>query len=212
MAKYFVHEGLEFQTIEVRPVTIGFSGNTNLQAITAESVIAALADGTTTGIIPGADAAAQLLAYNAVWNTEQAPGTIRQLNQDIFRRKVRLIADTTPGTGSDATVTANINSLSAQYILPPGFSDVLHELPDYVVREQFGQIPGESVSAFNTRLATVRGTRRNYALIKSLEIRHDNIIKHDTANVAWEAWRRYVEVTEASEDKSGAESGYLVKP
>lgn len=202
MAKYFVHEGLEFQTIEVPPVTIGFSGNTNLQAITAESVIAAL--GTT--ILADVD------AYKAVWNTEQAPGTIRQLNQDIFRRKVRLIADTTPGTGSDATVTANINSLSAQYILPPGFTDVLHELPDYVVREQFGQIPGESVGAFNTRLATARAARRNYALIKSLETRHDNIIKHDTANVAWESWRRYIEVTEASEDKSGAESGYLVKP
>ena len=172
MAKYFVYEGMQFKTIAV--------GSISSQAVDLLSVITAI--GTT---IIADDA-----TMRAIW-TGSSGDAVQALNRDILNQTAVLNPDLTPGTAPDDSVTATINSLSTQYILPPGFTDVLYAIPDP---------------------ATSEANRRNYALVKSLEIRHDNIRKHDTAAIAWQAWRRYVANIDFTRDNVTARSGYLVNP
>ena len=186
MAKYFIHEGMEFKTIEVLPATVGSAASTNLQAVDLISVAKALG----TSIISGADDDALKVTLVAIWETVKS-NALQELNRDILRQTAALNGNATPGTAGDASEAATINYLSAQYILPPEFTNVLYALPDTT----------SSVS-----------DRMNYALVKSLEIRHDNIIKHDSSTSAWEAWRRYSLAKASQADRNAAIGGYLVNP
>lgn len=190
MAKYFVHGGMPFKTVEVTPASFGVMGNDNLDSVDMISVAKALG----TDIIAGADDDALKATLVAVWNGSQTAGSIQDLNQDILDETAPLNQSATPGTGDDASEAATINYLSWQYILPPGFTDVLYTLPDYD----------------STNAAATLTNRREYALVKSLEVRHNNIRKHSSEAAAFEAWRRYIVATEASSDRSQAESGYLI--
>lgn len=191
MAKYFVHQGMEFTTIEIEPSKVGSTGSINLQAVDLISVAKVLG----TDIISGANDPALKTTLTAVWNTAKS-NEIQELNRDILNRTAPLNAEAMPGDGADENRAATINILSAQYILPPGFADVLFELPDYDATDP---VPTTTID-----------TRRRRAIVKSLEIRHDRFIKFEELSDAWQAWRRYVEATDFNADQQAAIRGYLI--
>lgn len=198
MAKYFVYEGLEFKTIDALPGTFGLSGNENLPAVDLISVGTALG----TDIITATPDIKTTISN--LWNTEGKAGitadpvppadrndAIQELNRTVLRQRAALNGNAMPGAGDDQSVPATINNLSWQYILPPGFVDVLYSLPT----------------------SSTSGTdRREYALVKSLQIDHRNIIKKTSASAAWDAWRRVAVLTDLITDRESALANYYVNP
>ena len=98
-----------------------------------------------------------------------------------------------PGFGVDSSIMGRYHRLSHQYILPVGLSDCI-------------AAPPQTSSPATAKSSTDR------IVLKSLEVRHDNIIKHATALQAWEAWVAYTITSDSESEKALARSGYLVTP
>ena len=184
MAKHFVYAGLQFDTIELeRRVFAGFTDITTVEAVTLDSVVTALG----TGVV------ADLAALIALWNESPTP-PITDTFQRLARGQLNLANPLVSGTQTDredGTTTGRVFQRSYQYILPPGLSNGMSVL---------------STSSGNA------DRERNRLLVKSLEVRHDNIRKYGDAGPAWDAWVEYVIASEAEQELTTAARGYFVTP
>lgn len=189
MAKYFVAEGLEFQTVELLPVQLdsAATGSTHVDACTLESVVTALGD----TIVMGANIAAQITTIRGWWTETGITDTFQKLAREILNANAPLVVGAIRGRG-EAT-TNNFHQLAHQYILPP------------YVAEGISVLSSSSTS-------TTRTQERNRIAVEALSVRHDNIIKHDSAAGAWEAWVAYYVAVAAQDDLTAANRGYLINP
>lgn len=187
MAKYFVHAGLQFQTVELLPAELNASGTMRVDAVTLESVRDNLSE-----LITGADDAAKMTTLRGWW-TE--PGTLTDLFQRVSRQTLNdsgaLVMGTLQGLG-ESTMN-NFHRRSHEYILPPHLSEGITTIP----------LADSDDTKTDSRLRI---------LVESLQIRHTNIIKHNDAPAAWKAWNAYIVTEEASEEHALARQGYFVMP
>ena len=183
-AKYFVHEGLQFQTIELpRRTFASQTGDDVLDAVTLDSVSSVL----------GADVVADLNALLAWWTEDRANDKVfLRLAKQLLTEKSDLVSGSVYDEDDTAQNTARrVHETSYQWVLPQGTSNCIGDLPES-----------------NTDLVAAR----NKVLVKSLEVQHNNIKKHRTADDAWDAWIAYEVADEASQEKSSAERGYFISP
>ena len=193
MAKYFVHEGLQFETIEVAPASIGQSGNMPINAVTLQSVAEALgssADNTNPGVLAGADADARLSTLKGYWSTTGITDQYLNLIKELLDERAEVFPNKISGVNTDSSVMADFHKLSASYILPIGISNAMANLPA-------------------TTTDAGRTAARNRLVVKSLEVDHTNIIKHGTQAEAREAWVAYTLASTDGEQQL-ARQGYLV--
>ena len=188
MAKYFVHEGMQFQTISVSATRFNGPLNATYECVTLESI----ADALGTEVVAGADTTARSTALQAFFAEDPTPPLTDRyqiLARELVNQKASIDPDDTPGAGADSTTTAHIHGLSHQYILPPGLSDGMTVVP-----------------ASNSDI----GSSRDRISVKALEVRHDNIKKHETTTEAWDAWVAYIISNQSTAEQSLAEQGYLL--
>lgn len=198
--KYFVYEGLQFQSFPVERRKFAAYGDISpIEAVTLESV--ALALGTTA---LGSTATANPAALNELvklWEkTGRVPPLVGAGNADVtdafhtfsldaVLEAAPLISGTVAGV--DPSDTGRFHQLSWRWILPQGLAQSLYQLP------ADNSTPAEALQQF---------------LFQSLEVRHDNIQKHTTPTDAWSAWRSYEVARQAQQELSTATHGYLVNP
>lgn len=186
--KYFVHEGLQFQTIEVPDRAYSSTGsNTQYSdAVTLESVVAALG----TGIVTGADTAAQIVTIRGWWTGGSG---LQEFSRESVDLNSPLLSVSTLTRDKDVNTGAgqNLHQTSSQYILPPNISLAISALPGAV---------GDAANA------------RNQLIVRALEVKHDNIQKHAQPTNAWHAWRQYIAVEEFTQERAKAVTNYLINP
>ena len=201
MAKYFVHEGLEFETRSVPAVSLNPSATAGtVDAVTLDSVATAFG----TAIIPALTvpspnntSAKYLIDF---WKTTgrrtpHSPSNItdqyQQLVIEILQQQYP-IRENIVGVGVDLIGspprTWDFHQQSTQYILPIGFSNAWKILP------------GNNDDA------------RDRIIVKSLEIDHVNIKKHDSITEARDAWEAYIITSNTDREQRLARAGYLNNP
>ena len=190
--KFFVYEGLEFETIEA--AQRNFTGlpvnNDPVDSVTLDSVLTAL----------GTEVVADMPALRAWWDVgESGIDEIQVLARQFISTKAPLITGTVDDVETQSITGKNLHNLSYQSILPVDLSLCITDLPGAA---------GDVADA------------RDRISVKALEVRHDNIKKHAvTATVtiaqakvaAWAAWRQYALSKEIAEETSSADN-YLINP
>ena len=192
--KYFVYAGLEFQTEEVALST----STGTVDAVTLESIVAALGDVIDPNTDPpdaAADAARRLTTVKGWWSTDPADTELDDRFQLLARQVLRSTANLA-GTAGELQLdnpirTRNFHLLAHIYILPPHLGNAIDVLSMGTDEQENTQIK---------------------LCVKALQVRHDNIIKHDDADDAWQAY-----IIEAMRETSLANStralqGYYVNP
>lgn len=188
---YFVHDGIEFQTTRVASNNFGGPSTESVDALSLEAIISAIAPTAgTSALIPGASAAAQLTALEGYWEATGVSDTYERLSRDLLNNVAPLISGTLPAVAPD-TGQAKYHRLSHQYILPVGLSNARGALPS-------------SQSPANVAESVIR------VFLKTLEVRHDHIRKHNDQDTAWEAWISYAIAGESDAEQTLARQGYLV--
>ena len=115
--EYFVHEGFEFQTIEVnRSHFNGLTGAGTIKAVRLESVVTAL----------GALVATNLADLQSWW-TSSTTDLFLRLSRQMVVQNANLISGTVNDVGGGNA--SNLHQLSYQYILPVGLSNCKDTLP-----------------------------------------------------------------------------------
>ena len=182
MAKYFVHEGLQLETIAVSGSHFGgTSTSPNVDAVTLESVVTAL----------GIGIVADLAALKAFWATTSGIDQFLLLARELLEENAKLFPSPLNGDpdGPDSALSRDFHQQSNQYVLPIGFSDAIAVLPDS-----------------NSDAA------RNRLIVKALEFDHTNIKKHATTEDAREAWVAYTIAADSDHERTLAQKGYLINP
>ena len=187
MAKYFVHAGLEFQTVSLLPTDLDGTGTVRVDACTLESVVSALG----TGIVMGADVAAQITTIRGWWNEGTATDVFQRFAREILNANAPLIAGTV--TGDQEPTPSNVHRLAHEYILPP-----------YI---------GNGITALaGSNAGAMAMAERNRIVVEAISVRHDNLRKFPSADEAWQAWTAYTVAHLAQEDVHLANTGYLINP
>lgn len=190
MAKYFIHAGLQFQTISVLRNTFTplLTDATAIDAVILSSVSEALGADVLgdTGATDADKMENRLTALKAIW-TATRTDRFWAFAQDTLKEEANLLST----TGIGEAEASDLHRRSWQYILPVGFSNALTLLP------------GERDDA---------GNARDRISAKALEVRHDNIAKHATAGSAWDAWTTYEIAREAGEGLDLAKADYFINP
>ena len=193
MAKHFVYDGLPFQTKGVATDDRNELTGSGTDAIDLHSVVPVLG--------PGVADENALLAY---WNLSPTPPLV-----DRYQIAIREILDenapvvNVDEAGTSPPVQFNTHKLGFSYILPPGLSDAIDLLPRPLTFSGPQQ-------ARNLTNAITAGRLR--FLIKSLEVDHANIRKHDTEQEAWNAWGAYAISQGSARDTQRARANYLINP
>lgn len=192
MAKYFVHNGLLFQTISVpRDTFEEFSDETPIDAVTLESIAAALGP----DIAPGDNTEEQLNALIGIWGMTPQD-SFQSLGRNLIRREAPVIHRQVQDR-NDQNIRGTLHEKSWHQILPVGFSTVLSVLPNST----------DDAAAARNRIIT-----------KSLETEHLQIHKHaprsgernqDAADRAWESWRAHELATVSEKELARVRTGYL---
>ena len=157
-----------------------------MDACTLESVVTAL----------GADIVTDIDTLKAWWGTSN-PTDLEDRFQIVARNILNQNAGLA-GDGNDGIVTTdsgprNFHLLSCQYILPPHLENAI----DVIATESTGDENENST----TKLC-----------VKALQVRHDNIVKHLTADAAWQAYIISA-ITEVSvANNTAAMQGYYINP
>ena len=194
MAQYFVHEGLQFQVTKARADSFLGSSRDGVDAVRLEDVVTAVSPtASATAIIPGANAAAQLSTLIGWWQPSGTTDSYLTLQRELIDNVAEVLPPARPGFGPDAAITGMYHALSHQYILPVGLSDAI------------APPPGSATPA-------TAKTSADRVVLKSLEVRHDNIKRHDTAQQAWEAWIAFTITKDSTDETTLARSGYLITP
>ena len=85
MAQVFVYNGLQFTTTSVTGSVFGGSATQGVDAIRLEDVVAAVSPtAATTAIIPGANAAAQLITLTSWWEPGPATDSYLKLQRELI--------------------------------------------------------------------------------------------------------------------------------
>ena len=185
MAKYFVHQGLQFQTVSVLPTELGGTGNERVDACTLESVVLALGN----TIVTGADAAAQMITIRGWWSETGITDIFQRLSREILNSNGALVAR--PVRGQGESTDSNLHQLAHEYILPPYLANCISTL------------------ATNSGGA---GGERARIVVEALGVRHDNVIKHSDADQAWQAWTAYIVSESGRDDTEITRRGYFINP
>ena len=189
--RFFVHEGLQFETIDImRSDFDSLSGSDGITAVTLESIATILGD----DVLGPGTPAAQLAALRSWW-ADTTIDRFLQIAKEIVQKKSNVIGSPKADVNVGVGLTRNFHETSYQWILPEGLSNCIKPLSTSAT------VPVTSVQ-----------DGRNVLMVKSLEIRHDNIRKYTSASDAWDAWIAYTITKETEEDEALANSGYLINP
>ena len=189
MAKKFVRDNYEYDTVSTRGDAVGRAATEILDCVTNDSIAKNLG----MEVLSGADDDARTVTLVAGWG-ESGLTDVRQIAK---RELLNLIAPIVTIVGRyvtpDSSSTASIHRDSYQTILPIGFSD------GWVV------MPTSDGNIANARDITS---------LKSLEVRHDNILKHSAATPSLAAAQAWDAHTAYHTDPSNPEvrKGYLINP
>ena len=175
MAKYFIHAGLEFQTITVTLEDLGFdhhgADTTEVEACTLESIVTALGD-----FVTGDNDQEKIDNLRGWWGQYDGLDILQSSARALLRRSAPLLDD--PIRGNGESNDSNVHRLSHQYILPPHCA--------------------EGVVAASTHADdTTRANEHFRIVLDALQVKHDKIRKYDTAEDAWLAWVTYITVQRA---------------
>ena len=187
MAKYFVHAGLQFETISVLPTDLDGVGTENVDACTLESVVTALGS----DIVSGANPTIQMTTIRSWWSQISLSDTFLIASREILNANAPLIASAVTGQDPDSSLSRNFHKLSSEYILPTYLANAM---------------VGIAISDGDASM------ERNRLVVRAISVRHDNIMKHDTEEEAWQAWTAYVVTQSARQDMMIAQQGYLINP
>lgn len=179
MAKHFVYQGLEFQTVQVTATQLGGSGGELVDACTLESVVTAL----------GTDVVADVATIRGWWTETGITDSFQRLAREVLNSNGPLVTDPQRGQGESAD--SNFHRLASAYILPPQLANAIADVP----------ASNADASRARTRL-----------IVKSLSVRHDNIIKHSSSELAWQAWTAHFIAAATQIDNQLAKAGYFITP
>ena len=188
--QFFVHEGLQFETIDVRRSDYAsLSGSDGIASVTIESVATVLGDH-----VLGPGVLTAHVAAMRSWWADTTVDRFLQISREIVQAKSNILGSTKADINVPA-LTRNFHETSWQWILPVGLSNCIKPL---------------STSATSPSTSVQDG--RNILMVRALEIRHDNIRKYTSAADAWNAWIAYTITKETQEEQALANSGYLINP
>ena len=191
--RYFVHEGMQFRTIDIAPTVLGFEGADNIAVTVLEDVVLNLTDtGAFTPLLDGADQTVKMNTLTSYWTTRQ-PG-ISEVRRDVMNARAPLIeplgttadADDTSGTPA----TYNLHKEANRWILPQGFDHVI-----------------QTPNAANMPVGGMRLT-----LVKAMIFDHTNIAKFTSDIDAWDAYNSYFLTLGLTDEIVAARSAYFVNP
>ena len=188
--QFFVHEGLQFETIDImRSDFNSLSGSAPIASVTLESIATVLGSNV---LGPGV-LTAQVAAIRSWW-ADSTTDRFLQIAKEIIQNKSNIIGSPKIDVNV-GSLSRNFHETSYQWILPEGLSNCI-----------------KSLSTSASQPATSVQDGRNRLMVQALEIRHDNIKKHTSADDAWNAWIAYIITKETEEEEAIANSNYLINP
>ena len=188
--RYFVHEGLEFNTLDIRRSDYSsLSGSDGIASVTIESIVTALGN----HVLTSGGLTAQVAEIRSWW-ADTTTDRFLQISREIVQAKSDILGSIKRDIDI-SSLTGNFHETSYQWILPVGLSNCI-----------------KSLSTSSTQPVSSPQDGRNILMVRALEIRHDNIRKYTSQADAWNAWIAYTITKETQEEQALANSGYLINP
>ena len=191
--RYFIHEGMQFSTIDVNPSLLGFGGADNIAVTVLEDVVLNLTDtGAFTPLLTGDSQTVKMNTLTSYWTTRQ-PG-ISEVRRDVMNTRAPLIEPLGSTPDADDTrgspTTYNLHKEANRWILPQGFDHVI-------------ATPNSANAPVGGQLLT---------LVKAMIFDHTNIAKFATTIEAWDAYNSYFLTLGLTDEIVAARSAYFVDP
>lgn len=173
-----IDPGYEVQFIEINRSMIGLNGDGTVHVAKLDTLPTLLAN------------TVSIAALRAYWDATASGISLGlQAERQIINAASALIAGTVTDIGG--TETGNVHRQSHVYILPPGLSECVGEIPS---------------STSDLTMA------QRMAEVKNFEIDISNYIIHSSSAAAFRAYRAWKYADEATEAKTIAAQGYFKNP
>lgn len=188
MAKYFIHAGLQFETITVKRSVLVINPPPNqadldVEAVTMESVVKALGD-----FVSGDTDQEKIDNLRGWWDQHDGLDILQRSARELLNRNAPLLDNPIRGDGESGT--NYVHRLSHEYILPPHCAEGLHP-------------------AATSDDDDLRDREHFRIILNTLQFKHDNVHKYDTPAAAWLAWVAYLTVQRADIDRIEGTRAYL---